>query len=71
MNENKKKTIKEIIKQLHSGISLQEVKENFKQALENISPLEIAEIEQELIKEGVPREEIQRLCDIHLIVFKE
>jgi len=69
--ENKKRMLKELIKQLHAGASPRGVKERFKQVLEGISPLEIAKIEQELIKEGVPREEIQRLCDVHLAVFRE
>jgi len=69
--EDKKKMLKEAIKQLHSGISPQEVKERFRQALDGISPLEIAKIEQELIKEGMPREQIQKLCDVHMAVFRE
>jgi hypothetical protein len=68
---NKKAKLKELIKQLHAGASPQEVKERFKQLLQGISPLEIAKIEQELIREGMPREEIQRLCDVHLAVFRE
>jgi len=71
LTEEKKRTLKELIKQLHAGASPQEVKERFKQALEGISPLEIAKIEQELTREGVPREELQRLCDVHLAVFRE
>jgi len=71
ITEKKKRMLKEIITQLHGGVSPQEVKERFKQVLEGISPLEIAEIEQGLIKEGIPREEIQRLCDVHLAVFRE
>jgi PAS domain S-box-containing protein len=63
--------VKEIIKQLHSGLSPQEIKEKFKQVLESINPLEIAIIEQELIKEGVAKEEIQKLCDVHLAIFRE
>ncbi|MEM2991426.1 MAG: DUF438 domain-containing protein, partial [Halobacteria archaeon] len=39
--------------------------------LESTTPLEIARIEEELIKEGIPREEILRLCDVHLAVFRE
>ncbi|MFQ6095387.1 MAG: DUF438 domain-containing protein, partial [Candidatus Bathyarchaeia archaeon] len=71
MTGNKKRMLKELIKQLHAGASPSEVKERFKQILEGISPLEIAKIEQDLIKEGMPREEIQRLCDVHLAVFRE
>jgi PAS domain S-box-containing protein len=69
--EDKKKMLKEIIKQLHAGTTPQEVKERFRQVLENVSSLEIAKIEEELIKEGMPREEIQKLCDVHMAVFRE
>jgi len=69
--ENKKRILKEMIKQLHAGASPQEVKERFKQVLASISSLEISKIEQELVKEGMPREEIQKLCDVHLLVFQE
>lgn len=69
--ENKKKIMKKIIAQLHSGTPVSEVKETFKRVLGGIDPLEIAKIEQELIKEGMPRQEIQRLCDVHLAVFRE
>ena len=39
--------------------------------MEGISPEDIARIEQELVKEELPREELFRLCDVHLAVFKE
>ena len=71
MTGNKKKMLKELIKQLHVGVPSQEVKKRFKQVLEGVSALEISKIEQELVEEGMPREEIQRLCDIHLTVFGE
>lgn len=70
-NSNKKEMLKEVIRQLHAGASPQEVKDRFKRVLEGISPLEIAKIEQELINEGMPREEIQRLCAVHMTVFRE
>jgi PAS domain S-box-containing protein len=71
MTEDKKALLKEAIRQLHAGASPQEVKERFKQVLQETSPTEIAKIEEELIKEGMKREEIRRLCDVHLAVFKE
>jgi len=71
MGEDKKRMIKELIRQLHAGVAPEEVKQRFKQALETISPLEISKIEQELVDEGMPREEIHRLCDVHLLVFQE
>jgi hypothetical protein len=69
--EDKKMMLKEAIKRLHSGSSPQEVKERFRQVLEEISPVDIAKIEQELVKEGMPREEIRKLCDVHMTVFRE
>jgi PAS domain S-box-containing protein len=69
--EERKKALKEILRQLHAGVPPENVKERFKQFLEGVSSLEIAKIEQELIREGISREEIQRLCDVHLAVFKE
>ena len=71
VEEERKKLLKEVIRQLHAGVSPQEVKEKFKQVLEGVSSLEIAKIEQELIEEGISREEIQRLCDVHLAIFRE
>lgn len=69
--ESRKKMLKEAIMQLHAGVSPKEVKERFRQAFEGVSPIEIAKIEQELVKEGMQREEIRKLCDIHMAVFKE
>jgi PAS domain S-box-containing protein len=71
MGEDRKKAFKEILKQLHAGVSPELVKERFQRLLEGVSPLEIAKIEQELVSEGISREEIQRLCDVHLAVFRE
>jgi len=69
--ESKKAKLKELIKALHAGANPDEVKEKFKEALEDIGPLEIAKVEQELIEEGMPAEEVRRLCDVHLAVFRE
>ncbi len=73
MNENEelKRAIKDLIKQLHAGKKPEEMKENFKNVLKNIGPTEIARVEEELIKEGMPQEEVRRLCDVHLAVFRE
>ncbi|HKZ95203.1 MAG TPA: DUF438 domain-containing protein [Candidatus Bathyarchaeia archaeon] len=67
----KKKMLKEIIVQLHAGKSPAELKVKFKQVLESTTPEEIAKIEQELVEEGMPREEILSMCDVHLAVFQE
>jgi len=70
-SENKKKALKEVIRQLHEGKSPQEVKAKFKDVIEGTSSEDIARIEQELVKEGMPREQLQKLCDVHLAVFAD
>jgi hypothetical protein len=52
-------------------MSPEQVKQKFKHILEGTSSEEIAKIEQELVKEGMKREELQKLCDVHLAVFAE
>ena len=69
--EDKKALIKEAIKKLHAGVSPEKVKEEFRKVLEETDSLEIAKIEEELAKEGMKREEIRKLCDVHMSIFKE
>lgn len=68
--EYRQKALKEIILQLHHGKSVDEVKSRFETLIEGISASEIAEMEQALIREGMPVQEIQNLCDVHAAVFK-
>jgi PAS domain S-box-containing protein len=68
-SKEKKEILKQILQQLHSGASAQEMKIKFKNILDNTTSVEIAALEQELVKEGLPREELHRLCDVHLAVF--
>ena len=68
--EYRQKILKELIMELHNGKSVEEVKPRFEKLIEGISPGEISEMEQALIMEGMPAEEIQRLCDVHAAVFK-
>ncbi len=66
----RKKTIKDIIKQLHEGKSVDEVKAQFAEVFEGVSASEISAAEGALIAEGFPAQEIQKLCDVHASVFK-
>ena len=63
--------LKEVIKELHAGKTVEEVKGKFGEIIEGVSPKEIGEMEVQLVKEGLPVEEIQNLCDVHAAVFKE
>jgi DUF438 domain-containing protein len=71
MDDAKKKLLKEIIKKLPGGARPEEVKEKFKDVLKDVTSEDIIKIEEELVKEGMPREELQKLCNIHMAVFGE
>ena len=68
--DNKGK-IRQIISRLHKGENVEKVKAEFKDAIKEVSSIEIAQVEEEMIKEGVPVEEIHKLCDVHLAAFSE
>ena len=63
--------LREIVKNLNEGTDVKKVKKQFDKLLRNISPEEIANVEQSLIDEGVPVEHVQKLCDIHVQVFDD
>jgi len=69
--EFRKQTLKKLILDLHKGQPVEEAKKEFKKIADGISSTELAEIEQALINEGIPVEEVQRLCDVHTALFKE
>ncbi len=69
--EKRKVKLKELIERLHKGEDLEKLKEEFRQALGNVSPEEIVAVEQKLIEEGVPPEKIRQLCDLHLSLMQE
>ncbi|HDS59041.1 MAG TPA: DUF438 domain-containing protein [Thermoplasmatales archaeon] len=68
---NKKGVLKSVLRQLHQGAEVAEVREKAKEALRELTPAQISEVEQELIREGLPRETLQKLCDVHLAVMQE
>ena len=63
--------LKGLIRQMHEGKTVDEVKGEFAALLEDVGAGEIAEIEQALIDEGLPEMEVKRLCDVHVAVFRE
>lgn len=68
--EYRQKVLKELITELHNGKSVEEVKPRFEKLIQGISVKEISEMEQALIMDGMPIEQIQNLCDVHAAVFK-
>jgi len=64
--EHRQEILKEVIRELHEGKSVEEVKAKFQEAIKGVSPLEISQMENQLVKEGLPIQEIQgekRLLD--------
>lgn len=61
----RKEKLKELILKLHEGQDPVHVRYELKNTLKQIPYGEVVEVEQELIKEGLPEEEVLRLCDVH------
>lgn len=61
----RKDKLKELILKLHEGKDPGEVRAELASTLKQIPYGEVVEVEQELIKEGLPESEVLRLCDIH------
>jgi len=61
--------LKELILKLHSGHSEDAVRKELIETLSQIPYGEVVEVEQELINEGLPVEEVLKLCDIHSAVL--
>lgn len=63
--------LKEIIKELHAGKNVDEVKAKFEEAVGDVTVVEISQLEQALMQEeGIPVAEVQRLCSVHAAIFK-
>jgi DUF438 domain-containing protein len=62
--------LKSLIRDLHDGVSPETAKARFDAVVKEVSPQELGAMEEELIREGIPVEEIQRLCDLHVSVVR-
>lgn len=69
--EAKQTLLKGIIKDLHEGKDVNEVKAEFQRLISDVDASEIANMEQALIGEGMNPEEITKLCDVHAAVFRD
>jgi len=69
---NKEEFLKGLIRRLHEEPDkLENIREDFMRVVRELTPVEIAQVEQKLVEEGMPPESIQLMCNIHLDVFKE
>jgi DUF438 domain-containing protein len=68
--KEKQAALKEIVRALHAGEDMAVLKQRFSQLISGVEASEIAKMEQALMDEGLPAEEIKRLCDVHVEIFK-
>ena len=68
-NSNNIEKIKSYLKRLDAGENLESVRADFKIEFRAVDASEIMEAEQQLLKEGTPLEQVQRLCDVHSALF--
>ncbi len=68
-SEKRKELLKHVILQIHEGHAPEELKPRLMDLMKKIPYGEIVEVEQELIAEGLPEEEILKLCDAHTQVL--
>jgi uncharacterized protein len=66
----RKDLLKHMILQIHNGEAPDLVRNRLVELLKSIPYDVVVEAEQELIKEGLPVEEVLRLCDIHQMVLE-
>jgi DUF438 domain-containing protein len=68
-SRKRKELLKHMILQLHSGEAPDAVRSRLVDLLSSIPYDEVVEVEQELISEGLPAEEVLKFCDIHQMVL--
>ena len=67
----RKEALKDVIKRRHAGESVEDLQKEFGDAIKSPTAADIADAERAMISEGIPVGEIQRLCDLHVAVFRE
>ena len=67
--ENRTEQLKVYLKRLGEGEDLENVRTDFVREFSDVEASEIMQAEQELMKEGTPLSEVQRLCDVHSALF--
>jgi len=69
-SRSRKEKLKELLLKIHHGGSEESVRNELLLSLSQIPYGEVVEVEQELISEGLPEEEILDLCDAHSAVLE-
>jgi hypothetical protein len=68
---NRVRILKDIIKHLHAGNPPEQVRRQMREIVQQTDYSEIIAMEQELMAEGMPVEEVRSMCDLHSQVTRE
>ena len=68
---NRIRVLKDIIKHLHAGNPPEQVQRQMQEIVRQTDASEIMAMEQELIAEGMPVEEVRSMCDLHSKVTRD
>ncbi len=68
-SETRREQLKNYLRRLGEGEELEDVRADFAREFGEVEASEIMQAEQELMMEGTPLSEVQRLCDIHSALF--
>ncbi len=71
VSNNRVDQLKTYLKRLSDGDDLEDVKKDFAKEFSEVDSSEIMNAEQELLEEGMPLVEVQKLCDVHSALFHD
>ncbi|HEY3294768.1 MAG TPA: DUF438 domain-containing protein [bacterium] len=69
-SKKRKDLLKHMILELHKGAAPEVVKSQLVRLMGQIPYGDVVQVEQELISEGLPQEEVLRMCDVHSAALK-
>mgnify|MGYP002619185221 FL=1 len=68
-NQERIDLLKDFLDRLNKGEALDAVRADFVREFQDVEASEIMKAEQQMIKEGMPVTEVQKLCDVHAALF--
>lgn len=68
-NQERIDLLKDLLDRLNKGEALDTVRADFVKEFQDVEASEIMKAEQQMIKEGMPVTEVQKLCDVHAALF--
>lgn len=67
--QNRLELLKSYLQRLNEGESLESVQADFAKSFRSVDASEIMKAEQEMLHEGTPLRQVQKLCDVHSALF--